>query len=432
MPDQPNIGRELIERRSRHMAGGYLFYDEPVHLVRGDGVWLYDAAGRRYLDCYNNVSSVGHANRRVLDATTRQAELLNVHDRYLHESAIEYAEALAETLPEPLEMVVFVNSGTEANELAVRMARAATARRGVVVMEHSYHGNTTLINELSTLIQPRELRPLHVAAIEPPNLVRGPFGADHPDPTRAYADLVRPAIDVLDRRGEGLAAFLCDGIFDSQGCLDAPAGYFSAVYETVRAAGGLCIADEVQAGLARTGTMWGFEHDGVVPDIVTFGKPAGNGYPLAGVITSREIVDRFNTSNFYFNTFGGNPVQAAAGLAVLREIQERNLCDQTADVGRYLTDRLAELAETHPIIGNIRGRGMFLGIDVVTDPETKAIDAATARRIPDAMKQAGVLMGISGPFGNTLKVRPPLVFERQHADVVVDALDQVLTAVTAG
>jgi 4-aminobutyrate aminotransferase-like enzyme len=423
--------QEMIDRRSRHMAGGYLFYDDPIHLVRGDGVWLYDTARRRYLDCYNNVPSVGHGNERVVDAMTEQAELLNVHDRYLHETAIDYAEALASTAPDPLDLVVFVNSGTEANELAVRMARAATSRRGVVVMEHSYHGNSTLINELSTLIQPRDLRPPHVAAVEPPNVFRGPFGVEHPDPAGAYADFVAQAIDLLDRRGEGLAAFLCDGIFDSQGCLDAPAGYFSAVYEIVRAAGGICIADEVQAGLARTGTMWGFEHDDVVPDIVTFGKPAGNGYPLAGVITSREIVDRFNATNFYFNTFGGNPVQAATGLAVLREIQERNLCDQTAAVGDYLTDRLAELADRHRSIGNIRGRGMFLGVDVITDPTTKAIDAATARRIPDAMKQAGVLMGTSGPYGNTLKVRPPLVFEHQHADVLIEALDLVLTRVAA-
>jgi 4-aminobutyrate aminotransferase-like enzyme len=422
--------QDLIDRRSRHMAGGYLFYDDPIHLVRGDGVWLYDTAERRYLDCYNNVPSVGHGNERVVNAMTEQAKLLNVHDRYLHETAIDYAEALAATAPDPLDLVVFVNSGTEANELAVRMARAATSRRGVVVMEHSYHGNSTLINELSTLIQPRTLRPPHVAAVEPPNVFRGPFGVDHPDPAGAYAELVSQAIEVLRQRGQGLAGFLCDGIFDSQGCLDAPAGYFSAVYETVRAAGGICIADEVQAGLARTGTMWGFEHDGVVPDIVTFGKPAGNGYPLAGVITSRAIVDRFNASNFYFNTFGGNPVQAATGLAVLHEIQDRKLCEQTAEVGTYLADQLAGLAERHGAIGNIRGRGLFLGIDVVTDPTTNAIDADTARLIPDAMKQAGVLMGTSGPYGNTLKVRPPLVFERQHADVLIEALDQVLTRVS--
>jgi 4-aminobutyrate aminotransferase-like enzyme len=422
--------QDLIDRRSRHMAGGYLFYDDPIHLVRGDGVWLYDTAERRYLDCYNNVPSVGHGNERVVNAMTEQAKLLNVHDRYLHETAIDYAEALAATAPDPLDLVVFVNSGTEANELAVRMARAATSRRGVVVMEHSYHGNSTLINELSTLIQPRTLRPPHVAAVEPPNVFRGPFGVDHPDPAGAYAELVSQAIEVLRQRGQGLAGFLCDGIFDSQGCLDAPAGYFSAVYETVRAAGGICIADEVQAGLARTGTMWGFEHDGVVPDIVTFGKPAGNGYPLAGVITSRAIVDRFNASNFYFNTFGGNPVQAATGLAVLREIQDRKLCAQTAEVGTYLADQLAGLAERHGAIGNIRGRGLFLGIDVVTDPTTNAIDADTARLIPDAMKQAGVLMGTSGPYGNTLKVRPPLVFERQHADVLIEALDLVLTRVS--
>ncbi|MFA9563519.1 MAG: aminotransferase class III-fold pyridoxal phosphate-dependent enzyme, partial [Acidimicrobiales bacterium] len=373
---------------------------------------------------------VGHAHPAVVEAV-QQAAADGLSFGACCEREAELAEIIAGALPS-VDLLRFVNSGTEANELAVRMARAATSRRGVVVMEHSYHGNSTLINELSTLIQPRDLRPPHVAAVEPPNVFRGPFGVDHPDPAGAYADLVSHAIELLRQRGEGLAAFLCDGIFDSQGCLDAPAGYFAAVYELVRAAGGVCIADEVQVGFGRVGShFWAFEPQGVVPDIVTLGKPIGNGHPLAAVVTTPEIAASFQTGMEYFNTFGGNPVQTATGLAVLREIQERNLCDQTAAVGDYLTGRLAELADRHGIVGNIRGRGMFLGVDVITDPTTKAIDAATARRIPDAMKQAGVLMGISGPYGNTLKVRPPLVFEHQHADVLIEALDVVLTGIAA-
>ena len=246
------------------------------------------------------------------------------------------------------------------------------------------------------------------------------------DPARAYADLVGEAINLLDHRGEGLAAFLCDSIFDSQGGLDAPPGYFSAVYDRVRDAGGLCIADEVQAGMGRTGTMWGFEHDDVVPDIVTFGKPAGNGFPLGGVITSQEIVERFNRDNFYFNTFGGNPVQAATGLEVLREIQERDLCGRAADVGGDLLGRLHELAERHRIIGEVRGRGLYCGLDLVTDRTTKNPSVEIARQIPDAMKEAGVLLGMTGRFGNVLKIRPPLVFERENSDLLVERLDQVL------
>lgn len=417
---------DLLQRRARHLGTSWLFYDEPLHLVHGDGVWLDDAAGRRYLDCYNNVQSVGHGNPRVVAAMATQAALLSTHTRYLHEAVVEYAERLTATMPEGLDRCIFVNSGTEANELAMRMARAVTGQRGAVVMEHSYHGNSTLVDELSTLGKPTSRIPPHVATAEPPDRHRGSVGADAEDPGRAYAAFVDDAIARLLERGEGVAAFLCDAIFDSQGGLDAPAGYFARAYESVRAAGGLCIADEVQAGFARTGSMWGFTHHDVVPDIVTFGKPAGNGYPLAGVVTTPAIMDEFSRKAFYFNTFGGNPVAARVGLAVLDEVREHDLGSHVASVGTHLRDQLRSLSEVHPLIGDVRGRGLYWGLDLVRDRSTKEPASDLARRVPDAMRRAGVLLGTTGRFGNVVKIRPPLVFGDEHVEVLIGALDQVL------
>lgn len=418
--------RALLERRARHLGIGLLFYHEPIQLVRGEGVWMFDADGRRYLDCYNNVPSVGHSNPRIVDAVATQAAVLNTHTRYLHETVVDYAEELTSTLPAGLDRCVFVNSGTEANELAMRMARAVTGNRGAVVMENSYHGNSTLIAELSLMGVRDGERASHVVGVEPPDTYRGPR-ADTTNPGDAYAALVDDAIARLDERGEGVAAFLCDTIFDSQGGIDAPAGYFAGVYERIRAAGGLCIADEVQPGFARTGPMWGFLRDGVVPDIVTFGKPAGNGYPLAGVVTTEAIADEFAASNIYFNTFGGSPVAAAVGLAVLGEIRDRALCRRVDRVGTHLQSRLEGLMDRHEIIGDVRGRGLYRGVELVSDRASKSPAADVSRLVPDAMKAAGVLMGMTGRHGNVLKVRPPLVFEEEHADQLVTTLDDVLT-----
>ena len=420
--------REVIERRGRLLGSNLLFYHDPVHLVRGEGVHLYDASGRQYLDCYNNVPSVGHCNPKVVEALSRQASLLNTHTRYLHEAVLDYAEKLTSTLPDGLDMCVFVCTGTEANELAMRMSRAVSGKQGAVVMEYSYHGNSTLVAELSTIGSAPANRPAHVQAVEPPNSYRGPFREEGADLGRSYAELVDEAILELDERGEGTAAFLCDAIFDSQGGLEAPDGYFEHAYSKVRAAGGLCVADEVQAGFARTGKMWGFEHAGVVPDIVTFGKPAGNGHPLAGVVTSREILQQFSRSSIYFNTFGGNPVSAAVGLAVLQEIEDRGLVQQVDRVGSYMRGTLERLAERHEIIGNVRGRGLYQALELVVDRESREPAVEQARKIPDAMKEKGVLIGLSGRLGNVLKIRPPLVFEQPHVDQLIEVLDDVLLA----
>ncbi|MGI9288167.1 MAG: aspartate aminotransferase family protein [Pseudomonadales bacterium] len=418
---------EMIKRRQRHVGGSVLFYHDPVHLVRGEGVWLYDDQDRRYLDCYNNVASLGHCHPEVVDALITQARLLNTHTRYLHYNVIDYAEKLASLFPAELDTCLFVCTGTEANELAMRMARTVSGQRGAVVMENAYHGNSTLVHELSTCGYPEDQRPPHVVAVEPPNTYRGPFReGEHDNPGTRYADLLDDAIAELEQRGQGLAAFICDTIFDSQGSLVVPADYFQRVYEKVRAAGGLCIADEVQAGLCRTGKWWGFEHYGVVPDIVTLGKPMGDGHPVAAVVTRKEIVDKFAASSIYFNTFGGNPVSSAVGKTVLDVCEREQLADHCAETGAYLKQRLLELAERQPLIGQIHGLGLFLGVELVHDRQTRRPAVDVARLVPDAMKDRGIIMGMTGRYGNVLKLRPPLVFSRENADQLVDTLADAL------
>lgn len=420
---------ELIRRRHRFLGGSILFYHNPVQIVRGEGVWLFDDQGRRYLDCYNNVASVGHCHPHVVKALTKQANLLNTHTRYLHPTVVDYAERLTSTMPDPLDVCIFVCTGTEANELAMRIARCVSGNKGAIVMEASYHGNSTLMSEISTLGSPANERSPHVVAVEPPNTYRGPFLENEPNLGEKYAALVSDAIAVLDQRGQKTAAFMCDAIFDTQGALEAPHDYFKGVYKAVRAAGGVCIADEVQAGLARTGKMWGFEHYDVVPDIVTLGKPMGDGHPVAAVVTSREFVEKFWQSSFYFNTFGGNPVSAAVGNAFLDVIQEEDIVNHVRDTGSYLRKRLEDLADRHELIGNIRGRGLFQAIELVHVKQSKNPAVELASALPDAMKEEGILIGLTGRYGNVLKIRPPLVFNIENADQLVETLDRVLSRV---
>ena len=420
--------RALIERRLQHVAGSILFFHDPVHMVRGEGVWLFDDAGRRYLDCYNNVASVGHCHPDVVTALAGQAAQLNTHTRYLHEGIVEYAEKLTSLMPEGLDVCTFVCTGTEANDLALRIARTVTGHAGAIVMESGYHGNSGTIDALSLLAHPDPAdRPGWVEAVEPPNTYRGTYrrGRDQ-DLGARYARLVAGAAGNLAERGHGTAAFLCDTIFDSQGGLEAPADYFRLAYEHVRAAGGLCIADEVQAGLARTGRWWGFEHYGVVPDIVTLGKPMGDGHPIGVVVTSREIAEAFTSLAVYFNTFGGNPVSAAVGKAVLEVCEREELPGRCRDTGAALRARLEELQRRYAVIGDVRGLGTFLGVELVEDPQALTPAASLARQIPDAMKERGVLIGLSGRHGNVLKIRPPLTFTADQADLLVDTLDRVL------
>jgi 4-aminobutyrate aminotransferase-like enzyme len=432
-PDSANDSDhlELIRRRRKHFAGSFLFYQNPVEIIRGEGVWLFDRRGNRYLDCYNNVAAVGHCHPRVVEALCTQAATLNTHTRYLHKRIIDYSEHLASTMPSGLEVCLYACTGTEANDLAIRMARCITGNQGVIILEHSYHGNSTLISELSACTYPPSERPAYVATVEPPNTYRGSFrcegGIRDIESARYYAQEIDKAIDRLTVAGHGLAAFICDAIFDSQGTLDAPEDYFKLAYEKVRAAGGLCIADEVQAGFGRLGDhMWGFEHYGVVPDIVTLGKPMGNGHPVSGVVTRREMADQFMRKVVYFNTFGGNPVSAAVAEAVLTVIEEEGLHRNAREVGIYLRGKLNMLAEKHKLIGNIRGRGLFIGVELIKDRATLEPAHKEAFIIAEKMREDCILIGATGRFGNVLKIRPPLVFSKDNSDLLVEKLDKHL------
>jgi 4-aminobutyrate aminotransferase-like enzyme len=424
-----NTDVDLLRRRAAALAPSYqLFYDEPVHLVRGDGVWLFDADGKRYLDCYNNVPCVGHAHPRVVAALAAQTGLVNTHTRYLHEHVIQLAERLGASLPGELSSCYFVCTGTEANDLAVQIARVVTGNHGVVVTERSYHGNSDLVGKLSTDSYPDFERPDWLGVVEPPNTYRGPFRVPEPDLGVRYAALVDDTLAGLAERGHGVAAMLVDTSWDSNGVLIAPDDYVDRVASAVRAAGGMVIADEVQAGYCRLGrNFWGHANYGLVPDIVTIGKPMGAGHPVAAVVTTPEIAARFAERRNYFNTFGGNPVSAAVALAVLDVIADEDLLSNSATTGALLGGGLADLASRHDVIGNVQGSGLFWGLDLVTDRATREpVAYADAKRLASQLRNHGILAGVTGRYTNVLKLRPPLVFQPEHVARLLEALDELL------
>ncbi len=417
---------DLLERRRRLLGPAYrLFYDDPLHLVRGDGVWLYDADGRRYLDMYNNVPHVGHCHPRVVDAIQAQARVLNTHTRYLHENVLALAEHLTASMPDGLDVAMFSCTGSEANELALRIARACSGGTGIIVVDNAYHGNTTLLAQVSRSYAPDDDRPVHVEVVPPPDAYRGEHRGE--DAGERYAEYVGDAIESLKRRGVQPAAFLIDTIVSSNGVLDVPQGYLERAAERIRAAGGLFIADEVQPGFGRTGrSFWGFEQHDVVPDIVTMGKPMGNGHPLAATVARRELVETFAGSSGYFNTFGGNPVSAAAGLAVLDVLADEDLVANANRVGDYLIERLNELAEEHALIGDVRGSGLFIAVDLVEDRESRRPATNEAKALINALRHAGVLTSTIGKHGNILKLRPPMVISADDALFFIDRLGDCL------
>jgi len=431
---------ELEERRRRALAPAYeLFYQEPVHLVRGEGVWLFDNEGRRYLDCYNNVPSVGHCHPRVVEAIATQAGRLNTHTRYLHETVVKLAERLGTKLSKKLSACWFVCSGTEANDLATQIARTVTGHYGMLVSEGSYHGNSDLVLKLSTDSYPPEDRPDWLAVTEAPNTYRGAFcageeGRNDDELAARYAASVSEALDDLAARNFQPAAMLVDTSWDANGVLIAPDDYLSRAASIVRAAGGLVIADEVQAGYCRLGdSWWGHERYDVVPDIVTLGKPMGGGHPVAAVVSTPEIAAAFAKHSDYFNTFGGNPVSAAAALAVIDVIDDESLLENARRVGQHLGLGLAALARDHEIIGNVQGSGLFWGLDLVSDRESRRpIDAADAKHLVSAIRREGVLMGLTGNHGNVLKLRPPLPFSCDNADHALEVVDGCLRAMRPG
>lgn len=421
--------RELLERRRGVLGPSLsLSYDTPIHVVRGRGAYLYDWAGREYLDGVNNVAHVGHEHPRVVDALTAQARVLNTNTRYLHPAVVEYAERLAGLFPDPLSVVYLVNSGSEANELALRMARTATGRRGVVALEGGYHGHTQALIDVSHYKFSRRGgagAPPWVRAAAMPDDFRGAFRRDDPERAEGFAEDVGRAVTELAATSYGVAAFLAEPILSCGGQIVPPPGYLAGAYRRARAAGALCIADEVQIGFGRVGThAWGFETHGVVPDIVTLGKPIGNGHPLGAVITTREIADAFDNGMEFFSTFGGNPVSARVGLAVLDVLRDEGLQAHALATGGVVLAGLREVAERVRAIGDVRGRGLFLGVEFVRPGGDGPMpDARAARYVVRRAREQGVLLSTDGPDGNVVKFKPPLPFSAGDADRLIQAVD---------
>ncbi|WP_199243358.1 aminotransferase class III-fold pyridoxal phosphate-dependent enzyme [Halopenitus persicus] len=415
---------EVLSRRRAVLGSSPLSYDDPVHFVDGDGVWLYDPTGRRYLDAYNNVQVVGHANPAVADAIAGQAHTLATNTRYLHEAPVELAERILATMPDELDRVLFVNSGSEATDIAWRLATAATGNEGAIVSENAYHGITEAMTAQSPTIWPEGMDPDHVETVTPP--IDDAHHGDRPaaDPVQGMTE----SLAALEKRGTGTAAWMFDPLFTSDGIHSPDEARAGSMAERVREAGGLVIADEVQAGFGRSGdALWGFRNADVVPDVVTLGKPMGNGHPVAAVVTRSDVASALYDGTGFFSTFGGNPVSCAAALAVLDEIERRDLLPHVVDVGTYLRDGLAELAAEHERIGDVRQQGLMVGVELVTDHETREPASSEATAVVNGLRQRRVLIGSTGADGNVLKIRPPLVFERTHADRLLAALDDVLS-----
>ncbi|MFP6681280.1 MAG: aspartate aminotransferase family protein [Gammaproteobacteria bacterium] len=420
---------KLIARRNRLLGSDApLFYDEPLHIVRGEGVWLYGADGRRYLDCYNNVPHVGHCNPDVVAALTTQASTLNVHTRYLHETVLDYGERLTALLDDPLSMAIFVCTGSEANDQALRIARMHTGEEGIICSNLTYHGNTTAVDEVSPLFCGRGSPSPNVRTIPFPDSYRPLDGLNGDALADAYAKNITQAIESFEATGIGFAGMIVCPIFANEGLPNVPAGFMQKALELVHDAGGVFIADEVQAGFGRSGCMWGHEIAGITPDIVTMGKPMGNGYPLAAVAARADLVEHFRSQVMYFNTFGGNPVACAVGNAVLDVMERDNLIDHAKTTGDHLRSRFTELAERHPLIGDIRGHGLWIGVELVRDRDSKEPASEETRVIVNRMKERGVLLNYIGEFGNVLKIRPPLPFTTEHGEMLIENIDVVLSS----
>ncbi len=427
---EPTRDETLAARQKSLGANLSLSYDRPLKIVRGWKQYLYDDTGRAFLDVYNNVPLVGHSHPRVVRAAQEQLALLNTNTRYLHDNATRYAERLTQLLPSPLRVCFFVNSGSEANELALRLARAHTRREDVIVLDHGYHGHTSTLIDIS----PYKFNGLggggrkpwvHVAPL--PDDYRGPYRRDDPQAGKKYAEHIAEIFGRAKSENREIAAFIAETLPSVGGQIVFPQDYLAEAYRHVRAAGGLCIADEVQVGFGRLGThFWGFETQQVVPDIVVLGKPIGNAFPLAAVITTPAIAASFSNGMEFFSTFGGNPVACAAGLAVLDVLRDEKLQESALGVGSYLKSELRVLQEKHSLVGDVRGSGLFLGVDLVVDREMRAPAPRQAGYIVNRLRDYGVLTGTDGPHHNVLKLRPPLIFAEQDADLFVTTLDAIL------
>jgi 4-aminobutyrate aminotransferase-like enzyme len=423
----PDTAKLITRRRRTFGPTSMLFYARPLNLVRGEGVWLIGADGTRYLDAYNNVASVGHCHPRVVAAVSQQMATLNTHSRYLSAIVYDYAERLLATMPREVSNVVFTCTGSESMDLSLRIARVATGGTGFIVTENAYHGNTLAVTQISPASASGEPRNPHVFLVPAPDTYRTPSE----DAGRLFAANVKKAIFAMKQKKIRFAGLVADSIFSSDGIYPGEPGFMAAAIEIVREAGGVFIADEVQPGFARTGeTMWGFQRHGLVPDMVAMGKPMGNGYPIGGVAVKPDLLAAFGATTGYFNTFGGNPVAAAAGLAVLETIEAERLQDNAREVGAYLLSELEAVAQRFKNVGDVRGKGLYLGVELVRDRKSKKPDRGVATRVVDMLRDHNVLVGIAGPYGNVLKIRPPLSFRREHADILVKALSDSLAALS--
>ena len=425
---------DLKLRRKKVLGSALsLSYSSPLTIVRGEGQYLYDADGRKYLDCVNNVCHVGHCHPAVVSAGQDQMALLNTNTRYLHPTIIELSEHLTSLLPDPLTVCFFVNSGSEANELALRLARAHTQRREIVVLEHGYHGNTQGLIDVSHYKfagKGGEGPGATTTVSLLPDPYRGKFQGHSTATAEAYAGEFKGLLEHLHSIGRPPAAFLAESISGCGGQVLYPAGYLRMAADYLRSSGGLFIADEVQVGFGRVGDdWWAFEADGFVPDIVTMGKPMGNGHPIAAVVTTQEVANSFNTGMEYFNTFGGNPVSAAIGKAVLSVLDSGGVKSNARDVGAYFLTQLQALQSEHHIIGDVRGRGLFIGVDLVKCRESKEPATTLAGRVVEYAKEHGVLLSTDGPGNNVLKIKPPLVINKEDVDTAIYVLGNALERV---
>lgn len=417
----------LIERRKR-VLGQHVttFYDTPFAPVRGDGVWLFDADDNKFLDCYNNVPHVGHCHPKVVDAIAKQAATLNVHTRYVHDSIVEYGERLTAKFNHNISTMIMVNSGSEANDIALRMAQAITGKTGIIGTDNTYHGNTTAVSQLNSKKVPVGGYAAHVRQVPSPDNLH-PVGGSCAGQAEAFCARIETAIAELETSGHGISALIICPYFANEGFPTLERGFMDQAISAVRRAGGLIIADEVQPGFGRVGTdWWGHEKLDFAPDIVTVGKPMANGHPVAAVLTRPEVLEAFQDTFKYFNTFGGNPVSAAAAMATLEVIEDEGLVENSRDVGAYAIDELQSMAKQYDIIADVRGSGLFFGVELMRDGNPAT---AVSLKVVNEMRNNGVLLSTVGRFDNTLKLRPPCVFSRDNVDLLVDVMDRAFKTV---
>ena len=417
------MSETLAQRRTRLLGPNMsTFYNDPVHIVRGEGVWLYDADGRKYLDCYNNVPHVGHCHPKVVEAIAQQASRLNTHTRYLHDGILDYAERLTGTFSGGLDTVVMVCTGSEANDIALRMGQAVTGKTGVIATDNTYHGNTAAVSQLSTKKPPIGGYASNVRRVPAPDSLT-PLGGTKEGQAQVFADHVADAIADLNASGHGFASLILCPFFANEGFPDLERGFLDPVAKVVRDAGGILIADEVQPGFGRVGShFWGHEKIGVQPDVVTIGKPMANGHPAAAVIAKSDVTSAFRSAFGYFNTFGGNPVSCAAAMAMMDVLEEENLVSNAAETGTYALKRMNKIS--HPLIAQVRGAGLFFGMEFVDKDGVPAGEYTV--KVVEAMKTKGILLNRLGRDYNCLKIRPPMPFSKENADLLIDTLAEVL------